>query len=326
MINTVHDQSIPVWVALTNAQQQSQNELCRKDSSNLTARSSETDFSQLTSNTSIHTFQKSCSSASLSNRESDLRHQYEQRPEKLPDIATEMEKWYAMTDRYGFLAEDIQKSVAISKEKEVERSEKWTHMATRVMLHGETLHRFTYSHKFKKRIFKGVPDCWRRDAWYYLVTDCLMNADHDYQLKQTYQELLQQESSHERQIDLDIPRTLRDHIMFRQRYGSGQRALFNVLCAFANYDKEVGYCQGMTNIVATILMYCEEEKAFVILVHMFLRDKLHNLYIPGFPSLLESFFIQDSLLKRYIPKLFNHLVNQHSLYTFLNLTSLLFSL
>lgn len=38
-----------------------------------------------------------------------------------------------------------------------------------------------------------------------------------------------------------------------------QRALFNVLRAFANYDAEVGYCQGMTNIVATILMYCEEE-------------------------------------------------------------------
>jgi hypothetical protein len=32
-----------------------------------------------------------------------------------------------------------------------------------------------------------------------------------------------------------------------------------VLRAFANYDQEVGYCQGMTNIVATILMYCEEE-------------------------------------------------------------------
>jgi hypothetical protein len=35
--------------------------------------------------------------------------------------------------------------------------------------------------------------------------------------------------------------------------------LFNVLRAFASYDEEVGYCQGMTNIVATILMYCEEE-------------------------------------------------------------------
>ena len=99
MIDTVREHNVPIWVALTNAQQQTESRLCRKVSSNLTARSSETDFSQITSSTSIHTFQRSCSSVSLSNRESDLRHQYEQRPEKLPDIAAEMEKWYAMTDR-----------------------------------------------------------------------------------------------------------------------------------------------------------------------------------------------------------------------------------
>ena len=50
--------------------------------------------------------------------------------------------------------------------------------------------------------------------------------------------------------------------MFRQRYGSGQRALFNILRAFSNYDEEVGYCQGMSNIVANILMYCEEEVCY----------------------------------------------------------------
>lgn len=42
---------------------------------------------------------------------------------------------------------------------------------------------------------------------------------------------------------------------------------------------------------------------------MFLRDKLHNLYIPGFPILMESFFIQERLLKRYMPKLYDHLVS-----------------
>lgn len=42
---------------------------------------------------------------------------------------------------------------------------------------------------------------------------------------------------------------------------------------------------------------------------MFLRDKLHNLFIPGFPMLMESFYIQEALLKRYLPKLFNHLVS-----------------
>jgi hypothetical protein len=32
-----------------------------------------------------------------------------------------------------------------------------------------------------------------------------------------------------------------------------------VLRAFAGYDEEVGYCQGMANVAAMLLMYCEDE-------------------------------------------------------------------
>lgn len=42
-------------------------------------------------------------------------------------------------------------------------------------------------------------------------------------------------------------------------YLSSQRALFDVLRAFAGYDEEVGYCQGMANVAAMLLMYCEDE-------------------------------------------------------------------
>lgn len=68
--------------------------------------------------------------------------------------------------------------------------------------------------------------------------------------------------------------------MFRQRYGSGQRSLFNVLRAFANYDEEVGYCQGMTNIVATILMYCEEEVIKTI-VKSHHSMNIHLIFLEG---------------------------------------------
>ncbi|KAG2229616.1 rab-GTPase-TBC domain-containing protein [Thamnidium elegans] len=296
-----------VWLQLSNAQLE-----VEQAASQLTTTSSDTDFTTTQSSirtTSSHV-RKSTSDNSfeMNKRDSDLRQRYDQRPEKVPNIAAEMEKWYAMTDRYGFLDDNSNLDIK-AKEKEVERAEKWAKMSESVIIHDEHAHSFVYSTKFKKRVYKGIPDCWRREAWYYLVTDCLRNATSDYKLRSTYRELLSKETSHERQIDLDIPRTLRDHIMFKQRYGSGQRALFNVLRAFANYDEEVGYCQGMTNIVATILMYCEEEKAFLILVHMFLRDKLHNLYIPGFPILMESFFIQERLLKRYMPKLYQHLAD-----------------
>ncbi|ORE14733.1 RabGAP/TBC [Rhizopus microsporus] len=242
---------VPIWIELSKAQEQ-----VERDNNNhppLTSGSSDTDYTIITAASSIRT--------SLSLRDKrEIIQQYEQRPEKTPDIASEMEKWYAMTDRYGFLnTQQTESDSILLKEKEIERAEKWAAMSHRILIDGETAYTFSYSSKLRRRVYKGIPDCWRRDVWYYLVTDGLRSAKEDYAYKKSYQELLLKESPHERQIDLDIPRTLRDHIMFKQRYGSGQRALFNVLRAFSNYDEEVGYCQGMTNIVATILMYCDEE-------------------------------------------------------------------
>ncbi|OAD66260.1 hypothetical protein PHYBLDRAFT_71157 [Phycomyces blakesleeanus NRRL 1555(-)] len=237
-------------------------------------------------------------------RELAIKRHYDQGTR--PDLVAEMEKWYSMTDRYGFLQDTP--ITDRQRQKEVERATKWAAMAKHRVLHKEDVHYFPVTKKFIQRVYKGIPDCWRRDAWYFLCTDQLQTAAHDDKLRITYAELLlKHESDHDHQIDLDIPRTTGDHIMFKQRYGTGQKSLFNVLRAFSLYDTEVGYCQGMTNIAATILMYFEEEKAFIVLVHMFLRDNLHDLYIPGFPILMESFFIQEKLLQQYLPKLFNHL-------------------
>ncbi|KAI9499356.1 rab-GTPase-TBC domain-containing protein [Zychaea mexicana] len=303
--------------------------------SQLTNVSSDTDFTELTAGTSIKT-QGSCTRLPLpdnierdqdrlsingqessgqppttrKNRANEIRKSYQAPPPVVPDLEGEMEKWFTMADRYGFLVENsTQQPNAEQAQKEVERSTKWARMAEHTRLNGEDLHIFKRNHKFVKRIFKGIPDCWRRDAWYFLCTDGLRTAEDDEELREQYKSLLSKPSQHERQIDLDIARTMHGHIMFRQRYGQGQRALFNVLRAFSGFDTEVGYCQGMTNIVAMLLMYCEEERSFTALVHMFLRDGLHDLFIAGFPALMESFYIQEQLVERYMPKLHHHLMN-----------------
>ncbi|KAF5928686.1 hypothetical protein HPG69_008474, partial [Diceros bicornis minor] len=76
-----------------------------------------------------------------------------------------------------------------------------------------------------------------------------------------------------RQIDLDVNRTFRDHIMFRDRYGVKQQSLFHVLAAYSIYNTEVGYCQGMSQITALLLMYMNEEDAFWALVKLFSGPK-----------------------------------------------------
>ncbi|SAL97714.1 hypothetical protein [Absidia glauca] len=268
--------------------------------------SSDTDFTNATSQSlrTTHTELSSLSRPGLPPTTTDLELQKRYTLHQ-PDVAGEMEKWYAMTDRYGFIDEGVTEPTEKQKQREVERATKWAHMANQKRIDGT--HDFEFSHKLIKRVYKGIPDCWRRDVWYYLCTDRLAQVKHDDELKATYETLLQRTTSNERQIDLDIPRTMHGHIMFRQRYGSGQRALFDVLRAFAGYDEEVGYCQGMANVAAMLLMYCEDEKAFLLLVHMFQRDNLHDLFIPGFPALMESFYVQEKLLLKLAPKLATHL-------------------
>lgn len=80
-----------------------------------------------------------------------------------------------------------------------------------------------------------------------------------------------------RQIDLDVNRTYREHIHFRERYNSKQCELFNVLGAYSIYNLEIGYCQGMSQIVALLLMYLTEEDAFWAL-STFVSDKRFNMH------------------------------------------------
>ena len=76
------------------------------------------------------------------------------------------------------------------------------------------------------------------------------------------------------QIDLDVNRTYRDNEMFRERYNSRQQALFYVLAAYSVYNTEVGYCQGMSQIAALLLMYFqEEEEAFWALSQLMAHKK-----------------------------------------------------
>jgi len=46
-----------------------------------------------------------------------------------------------------------------------------------------------------------------------------------------------------------------------------QQALFHVLAAYSMYNTEVGYCQGMSQIAALLLMYFNEEVCLVCLTH-----------------------------------------------------------
>ena len=195
------------------------------------------------------------------------------------------------------IAEDSEsvKIAAALKRKEWERSEKWRKMAKVVRNGAEgAATQFEFDVKNQKlieRTWKGIPDCWRSAAWYsFLATSARAWNDQatDQTLTDEFHRLQGLSSPDDVQIDLDVPRTINRHIMFRKRYSGGQRLLFRVLHAISLYYPDTGYVQGMAALAATLLCYYEEERCFIMLVRLWRYRGLEKLYEPGFGGLMDA--------------------------------------
>lgn len=77
-------------------------------------------------------------------------------------------------------------------------------------------------HKLRERTFKGIPDCWRSAAWEMLMNRFTRSGRQELRsLAGAYRTALDLPSTYDVQIDLDVPRTISGHVMFRTRYGLG---------------------------------------------------------------------------------------------------------
>jgi hypothetical protein len=185
----------------------------------------------------------------------------------------------------------------VMKRKEWERSEKWRRMAKVVRKGGEAegegmnFEFDTRNPKLVERTWKGIPDRWRAAAWWSFMTTSAREhggmASED-KIVMEFHRLQLRSSPDDVQIDLDVPRTISRHIMFRRRYRGGQRLLFRVLHAISIYYPDTGYVQGMASLAATLLCYFDEEKSFVMLVRMWQLRGLARLYRPGFEELMTA--------------------------------------
>lgn len=181
------------------------------------------------------------------------------------------------------------------RRKEWQREDKWTKMAKPTKKSkdggGMTFEFDTQSSKLIERTWKGIPDRWRSTAWYSFLEASARRhkgsppAD---ELIEAFNELQFISSPDDVQIDIDVPRTISSHIMFRRRYRGGQRLLFRVLHAMSLYFPDTGYVQGMATLAATLLAYYDEEHAFIMLVRLWQLRGLEELYKSGFAGLMEA--------------------------------------
>ncbi|XP_042352349.1 USP6 N-terminal-like protein [Plectropomus leopardus] len=212
---------------------------------------------------------------------------------------------YKVTDRFGFLHEEELPTPTALEEKqkhhEIERVEKWLKMVKK-------WDKYRNSEKLVKRVYKGIPLQLRGQAWALLLDIEKVKKENDGK----YERMKQQArnfSTEIKQIDLDVNRTFRNHIMFMDRFGVKQQALFHVLAAYSVYNTEVSYCQGMSQIAAILLMYLNEEDAFWALSQLLNNSKhaMHGFFIPGFPKLQRFQAHHELILSKMLPKLKKHL-------------------
>ncbi|KAI8151228.1 TBC domain-containing protein [Colletotrichum sp. SAR 10_70] len=191
--------------------------------------------------------------------------------------------------------ENIEKISEAIKRKEWERSEKWRKMAKVIKKgkDGEGME-FDFDVKNQKlidRTWKGIPDRWRASAWFSFMASAARahrDSPSEDSIITDFHRLQCRGSPDDVQIDLDVPRTISRHVMFRKRYTGGQRLLFRVLHALSLYFPNTGYVQGMASLAATLLCYFDEEKCFVMLVRMWQLRGLEKLYSPGFDGLMAA--------------------------------------
>ncbi|XP_024138025.1 USP6 N-terminal-like protein [Oryzias melastigma] len=212
---------------------------------------------------------------------------------------------YKVTDRFGFLHEEELPTPTPLEEKqkqqELERVQKWLKMVKK-------WDKYKNSEKLVKRVYKGIPLQLRGQAWALLLDVEKMKEENE----GTYERMKLQARSFSteiKQIDLDVNRTFRNHIMFMDRFGLKQQALFHVLAAYSVYNTEVSYCQGMSQIAAMLLMYLNEEDAFWALSQLLTNSKhaMHGFFIPGFPKLHRFQAHHELILSKLLPRLKKHL-------------------
>lgn len=174
-----------------------------------------------------------------------------------------------------------------------------THLEWRVILNNSDDKSIRMCPKARSLAFKGIPTFIKSRVYSNLLQKSV---------DINYEDLKSMECKYEHQIDVDIQRTFREHFMYKEKYGVGQSRLFHVLVAFANYMPKIGYCQGMSNIVALILMYFEEEEAFFILIEIIKRNNLETLFDKNLSMIKKVIEIQKTVLKECVSGIYEHFV------------------
>lgn len=160
--------------------------------------------------------------------------------------------------------------------------------------------------EFRSLVLAGVPVALRAKVW----SEC--SGASAMRIPGYYDDLVrgvggsEPDSSVVVQIDMDIRRTLTDNVFFRK--GPGVAKLKEVLLAYSRRNPEVGYCQGMNLIAASLLLIMPTaEDAFWILTSMIEIILPQHYYDHGLLASRADQVVLRQYISELLPKLSAHL-------------------
>ncbi|KAK6360177.1 GTPase-activating protein, variant 2 [Orbilia blumenaviensis] len=109
------------------------------------------------------------------------------------------------------------------------------------------------------------------------------------------------------QLEKEIKKDMGQRTSFANYKGFRQEGLMGLMKAYAIYDPEVGYVQGMAFLGAPLLLNMTEEEAFCILVELMRTYSLRDMFTPGMKGLHLRLYQYDRLLEDLCPALSVHL-------------------
>uniref|UniRef100_A0A1I7TRE3 RUN and TBC1 domain-containing protein 3 n=1 Tax=Caenorhabditis tropicalis TaxID=1561998 RepID=A0A1I7TRE3_9PELO len=149
----------------------------------------------------------------------------------------------------------------------------------------------------------GIPHSMRPFLWPRLSGATKKQKEAKYTYESVLQQCAQDKPSIGVQIERDLLRTQPNNICFWKKNSEGMEALRRILKCVAFIYPDLGYCQGMGVIVATLLLYCSEETTFWMMTALIEDILPPNFYTQTLLGLQADERVSRHLMKCHAPDL-----------------------